>query len=528
MNAEREQQGFPAERTKWPGLDAPPPEDRDAPPEDSRPWEVEPRPEETGEPERIPVPAQPEEPEASSPEPSPVPARPEPEQPRPNRYGPSGGGTRPRIKGEQNNGHIHPRHHKKFASRRYGRRRRSHPWLVILLMVAAVVLGWKGAIWYLEEPHQTKQPDSGFNDRSDLPGDDAWNYTQEEKRENKATLPAYTGARTSLNLQLYSREGMNPLSYQQLYERCLPTTVSIAVENQDGSGSGSGVVLTQDGYILTCAHVVEDEESGTVTTQDGKEYPAQLVGSDPQTDLALLKINATGLTPAQFGQSDQLAVGDEVLAIGDPLGPRFHGTLTNGIVSAINRDVTLNGYSMTLIQTTAALNSGNSGGPLVNIYGQVVGINNMKMVSTSTTVEGLGFAVPSATVQEIIRTLATDGGVSRPILGITCYGLNETDAAKEKMPSGIVVTKVVSASDCARQGLRANDVITAVDGQHFTTVAELKAYLSKMSIGQQLTLTVQRPKMPPEEGTADGSAEPVEYQAIGDLTVRIVDQRDLY
>ena len=428
------------------------------------------------------------------------------------------------------------------------KRRRKPPELrtlllaLIVLVVAAMVCGAILLGHYSDNRPTGKQKDSGFSDRSDASGgDDAWNYESKDK-EKTQSLPAYTGSRTGVTLTLNGADGKRALSYQELYQQCLPSTVSIAVENRDGAGSGSGVVLTQDGYIITCAHVIDDQESAEVTTNDGKSYPAQLVGSDAQTDLALLKIDATGLTPAQFGQDEELQVGDEALAIGDPLGVTFHGTLTNGIISGINRDVTLNGYAMTLIQTTAALNSGNSGGPLLNIYGQVVGINNMKMVSTSTTVEGLGFAVPSSTVQEIIQKLAIDGGISRPVLGISCYSLDEKAAAKTGLKAGLVVAKVNAKSDCAAQGIQVDDVITAIDGKHFETVQEFKDYIADFPIGRTLTLTVSRPKTPAKDEKTtgdtstpaqDSSAQgektvtPVEYQEIGNVTVKLVDQRSL-
>lgn len=210
-----------------------------------------------------------------------------------------------------------------------------------------------------------------------------------------------------------------------------------------------------------------------------------------------------------------MQVGDEALAIGDPLGVTFHGTLTNGIISGINRDVTLNGYSMTLIQTTAALNSGNSGGPLMNLYGQVIGINNMKMVSASTTVEGLGFAVPSSTVKEISEKLATDGGISRPVLGVSCYGLDEKAAKRTGLKAGLVVAKVNAKSDCAAQGIQVDDVITAIDGKHFETVQAFKDYIADFPIGKTLTLTVSpSPKTPikmtrkPPETPPPGTAVP--------------------
>ena len=226
-----------------------------------------------------------------------------------------------------------------------------------------------------------------------------------------------------------------------------------------------------------------------MTTNDGKTYPAQLVGSDAQTDLALLKIDATGLTPAQFGKTEELQVGEEALAVGDPLGATFHGTLTNGILSGINRDVTLNGYSMTLLQTTAALNSGNSGGPLVNMYGQVIGITNLKMQSYYDTVEGLGFAIPTATVKAVVDTLIETGVVTgRPTIGITAYTLTQAMAEAEGLPQGVCIKSVQAGSDAWRQGLRAGDVIVEANGVSIRTMDELQALKNGMQVGEVLSL----------------------------------------
>lgn len=423
---------------------------------------------------------------------------------------------------------------------RTGRRKRrmsNNTWLLLILVIVAAMVVGALLLGRSEGSSGGKQKDAGFSDRSDVDGgDDAWNYESEDK-EKTESLPAYTGVRNGVTLTLQSSAGKQALRYQELYEQCLPTTVSVSVENRDGSGSGSGVVLTEDGYLITCAHVVEDQSSAEVTTDDGKTYSAQLVGLDAQTDLALLKIDATDLTPAQFGQSEELQVGDEMLAIGDPLGANFHGTLTNGILSGIDRDVTLNGYGMTLLQTTAALNSGNSGGPLLNLYGQVVGINNMKMVSTATTVEGLGFAVPSSTVKEIIEQLAVDGGISRPVLGISCYGLDEKAAAKAGLKAGLVVAKVDAKSDCAAQGIQVDDVITAVDGVPCYTVPQFKERIGDRTIGDSVTLTVSRPKTPIQDQKTDGATSApadgeqevtqVEYEDVGKIIVKLVDQQML-
>ena len=397
--------------------------------------------------------------------------------------------------------------------------------IIIALVVGSVLFHLSGAVSAMSGG------DSGFSNRGEDGGDDAWNYSQEEDSSDQS-LERYDGDSSGVTLELKSSQGLEALTYEELYQKCEPSVVSITVENDDSSGSGTGIVLTEDGYIITCAHVVSGQATATVTTGDEKEYNALLVGSDPQTDLALLKVDAEGLTPAEFGDAGELTVGDEALAIGDPLGATFRGTLTNGIISAINRDVTLNGYSMTLIQTTAALNSGNSGGPLLNIYGQVVGINNMKMVSSSTTVEGLGFAVPTTTAKEIIEALARDGGISRPVLGITCYGVDEETAEKKETRAGLVIAKVNEKSDCAAKGLKAGDLITAIDGKLYTDVAAFKEYAADFEIGHQVTLTVYRPRETDENPAADASSsekseEPVEYNALGEITVAMVDQQDI-
>lgn len=319
-----------------------------------------------------------------------------------------------------------------------------------------------------------------------------------------------------LAVELHSADGLPQLSYQALYAKCLPSTVSITVINDEGIGTGTGIIMTEDGYLLTCNHVIEGGKTCRVTTSDDQTYPALLVGGDAQTDLAILKIEAEGLTPAQFGNSDELTVGDEALAIGDPLGTELRGTLTNGIISAINRNVTVNSYSMTLLQTTAALNSGNSGGPLINIYGQVIGVNNMKMNSNVVTVEGLGFAVPTSVVQEIVPVLAAQGKVSRPVLGITCYGIDEQTMEQNDEPTtGLRVASVNEASDAYAQGLQVGDYITAVNGVHAVSVADVKEIIADLAIGDTVELEIFR------------IDEETEAEDTFTLTVALVDQSDL-
>ena len=218
------------------------------------------------------------------------------------------------------------------------------------------------------------------------------------------SLPrAETG--TGVTMTLAPKPAGEALTLQEIYRACHPSVVAIRTSKGKLGGSlGTGIIMTADGYIITNAHVLDGAKSVTVTLlADETEHEAKLVGTDSVSDLAVLKIEAQDLKPAEFGQSDSLQVGDDVIAIGNPLGTELNGTMTNGIVSAINRNVIFGGHSMTLIQTNAAINEGNSGGPLINAYGQVVGITNMKAFTTG--VEGICFAIPTSVIQPVVDAL---------------------------------------------------------------------------------------------------------------------------
>ena len=342
------------------------------------------------------------------------------------------------------------------------------------------------------------------------------------------SIPVYQGDSSNLTIQLQPSKGKQALTYTQLYEACLPSTVSITVYAEETAAYGSGVILTSDGYILTCAHVTENMESATVTTSDGVVHEALMVGSDDQTDLAVLKIEAEGLQAAEFGDSGALKVGESVCAIGDSLGARFRGSLSNGIVSGLNREVSSNGYSMVLIQTTAAVNSGNSGGPLFNEYGQVVGIVNMKMTSQGdASIDNMGLAIPSATAKDIVDTLAVHGSVSRAVLGISCYSIDTTFATMSGIPEGLWVTEIQDGSDCADAGLMVGDIITAVDGAAINSVAAFQAATADLAVGDTVTLTVWRDEalsLQIEEEPDSFSQEDMDYAFayVGELEVALV------
>ncbi len=320
-----------------------------------------------------------------------------------------------------------------------------------------------------------------------------WLDWWEEQEESAETTVERVPAGGELTLTLLPQPEGEPHSLQQIYQENVQSVVSIWGESELSYSFGTGVVLSEDGYVITNAHVIKGCAQVEVVLQDDRSFGALLVGMDSQSDLAVLKIDAYNLRPAAFGDSAQLEVGDEVVAIGNPLGQELRGTMTDGIVSAINRDVNVDGYTMSLIQTTAALNSGNSGGALINRYGQVVGITNMKMYAYDDTVEGLGFAIPTATVKAVADVLIRDGVVTgRPAIGITGYTVTDGMAEVYELPVGVYVDEVKEGSDAAERGVRPGDVIVKVNGQPVTDIDQLLARKEGLEAGDTLELELWR------------------------------------
>lgn len=285
------------------------------------------------------------------------------------------------------------------------------------------------------------------------------------------------------------------LSLQEIYAKNIPSVVSISCLSSRGTASGTGVVLSQDGYLVTNYHVISGAKEINVLLTDDRSFTAQSVGYDAVSDLAVLHIDAQNLTAAQFGSSDNLRVGDTVVAIGDPLGVEFRGTYTNGIVSAINRDVEVNGRTMTLIQTNAALNSGNSGGPLINCYGQVIGINTVKIgaFADDAGVEGLGFAIPSTQVKEIVDQIIAQGYVSgRPTLGISGEALSKFYQHYYRMPAGLYITQVDSGSDADQKGVQPGDILLYLGDTRINGMDDLKTAIYDCQVGQQVEVILYR------------------------------------
>ena len=266
-------------------------------------------------------------------------------------------------------------------------------------------------------------------------------------------------------------------------------------------GSGSGIILTSDGYIVTCKHVVDSAETVKVILNDDTSYDAKLIGSDARSDLAVLKIEATGLTPATLGDSDMLTVGEDVIAIGNPLG-ELRGTATSGIVSALSREVTVEKMSMKLIQTDAAISPGNSGGGLFNASGSLVGIVNAKASSSDS--EGLGFAIPVSSVKTIITNLIDHGYVlGRAYLGVYTQDVSLSSGANDggnslfgsmfgNSTSCVQIAQIVSGSAAEAAGLKVGDLILKVDDTDISSNSALASVIANYNSGDQATLTIQR------------------------------------
>ena len=309
--------------------------------------------------------------------------------------------------------------------------------------------------------------------------------------ETDTTIPRFPG-----NPQVHMKvqaPAETALTAQEIYQRVNPSTVLIMSQVGDAAMLGTGIIMTEDGYIVTNAHVISGGEYCLVKLWNDMVFEAELVGYDTQSDLAVLHAkDAASFPAAEFADSAYCAVGDAVYAIGNPLGLELRGTMTEGIISAIDRSITLDDTSITTIQTTAALNNGNSGGPLVNDRGQVIGINTLKMshaiTSTQAGVEGLGFAIPTADARHIVDALIAEGEYKgAPSLGIMVQTVKTISGG-----TAVMVVEVEKGRAADRAGLQPYDVILAVDGQDIFSVEELLEIRWQKHIGDAMTLTIYR------------------------------------
>ena len=357
--------------------------------------------------------------------------------------------------------------------------------IVALLLACALVGGGSGfGAAALMQKNAAAQPQSTTQASSDA------SVMLEAKRQAAA-------------LQVASVDTGKVLTPSEVYAQNVNSTVGITTSittnyfgyQTTSAAAGSGFILTQDGYILTNYHVVEGSNSIKVTTYDGTSYDAQLIGYDESNDIAVLKIDASDLTPVVLGDSDTLNVGDSVVAIGNPLG-ELTFSLTTGVVSALDRPVTLStGTTMNLIQTDCAINSGNSGGALFNLYGEVIGITNAKYSSSGSSseasIDNIGFAIPIDQVRSIFESIITNGYIVKPYIGVTVSDVS-SESQSYGLPQGAAVRSVTENGPAAEAGLQENDIITAVNGETITGSNDLVKLVKASAAGDTLELTVYR------------------------------------
>lgn len=309
------------------------------------------------------------------------------------------------------------------------------------------------------------------------------------------------GNRPSSVIDLATVDTSKLMTASEVYAANVNSTVGITTSvttnfwgfQTTSAASGSGFILTADGYILTNFHVIESSSSISVTLYDGTSYDAVLVGYDESNDIAVLKIDASDLSPVVLGDSDNLNVGDDVIAIGNPLG-ELTFSLTAGAVSALDREITLSsGVMMNLIQTDCAINSGNSGGALFNLYGEVIGITNAKYSSSGTeaSIDNIGFAIPINHIRSIVDSIIEKGYISKPYIGVSVGDVSE-ETMGYGLPAGAAVKSVVEDSPAEKAGIKVNDIITTVNGNEITGSSELSETIGSSAVGDKLTLTVYR------------------------------------
>ena len=363
-------------------------------------------------------------------------------------------------------------------ARQKKKKRRVLRTLVVCLLLAALLVGLMAAGWFLAQKALEQWAEQSAP---------AWPEPTQEETPELSIPRAEVGLGVTLELD---ETRLSALPAQEIYQQVLPSVVSVVTHMSSGQGygAGSGVIMREDGYILTNYHVIEGGDAVKIMLlSDGATYDAQLVGYDESLDIAVLKIDAEGLTAAQFGDSDLLEIGDAAYAIGNPMG-YLYGTMTDGIISALHVEVDVDGKSMNLIQTSAALNSGNSGGALINEQGQVVGITVAKISGKEdeALVEGLGLAIPISDARPFINYILETGETCQPAIGITC------SAAAMDGTAGVMVQSVEPDGPAREAGLQKLDLIVAGNGKAVDSIYSLKRLINETGVGGVISLTVLR------------------------------------
>lgn len=381
---------------------------------------------------------------------------------------------------------------------------------LIIVLCSLLTIGFIGMMVYgfsvdIKEDLNSDRSDSGNSFRvpkedsttpfETLPDTSSQGKTHDESDYSDKVNKDYSGMKlesnpkdAKTNNSYTSAKASEKVSDSVVGILCYSGDVPDQADTTTASSQGSGIIFSQDGYVITNAHVIGNSKTAyaiRVVTSDGKEYKAGVVGYDSRTDIAVLKMDdAKGLTPATFGDSSQLEVGQDIIVVGNPGGLDYQNTTTKGVISALDRKLSTSSLTK-YIQTDAAINPGNSGGPLVNYYGQVVGITTSKIVSE--TYEGMGFAIPSQTVKSIVDTLVKNGYVEgRVKIGISGIAVTSDQASNYNIPQGIYVQSIVSGGPCDGTSLKEGDIITEVDGETITSFADVYAILETHKPGDKI------------------------------------------
>lgn len=333
-----------------------------------------------------------------------------------------------------------------------------------------------------------------------------WNYFSTHDRSGETVQDSQRstmmeGVREKSVLDIISIDTSREVTPAEVYAANVNSTVGITTSvttnfwgfHTTSAAAGSGFILTDDGYIITNHHVIENSDSITVSLYDGTAYEAELIGYDAGNDIAVLKVEAEGLTPVVIGDSENLNVGDSVIAIGNPLG-ELTFSLTSGAVSALDREITLsNSVTMELIQTDCAIDSGNSGGALFNLYGEVVGVTNAKYSGSGggASIDNIGFAIPVNHVKDIIKSIIENGYITKPYIGVSVAEVSR-ETQSYGLPKGAAVRDVAEDGPAAAAGLEENDIITAINGEEIDGSKALVDAVRNASVGDELVFTVYR------------------------------------
>ena len=392
--------------------------------------------------------------------------------------------------------------------------------MAVIVILTLVSFAGVGIFYSVTSSHSTVVPNDPVSDNTlVVPADKLEGMTvQDVPQEEDETLPD------------------GKLTTKQIVKQVSPSVVAITTyvnyQNYQAEGMGSGIIIREDGYIVTNAHVVNGAKGITVLLSDGEtKYEGHIVGMDTKTDLAVIKIDATGLPAAVFGNSDQVEVGEKVIAIGNPQSLEFAGSVTEGIVSGLNRSLTATDSSQTsvttysnLIQTDAAINPGNSGGALVNEYGQVIGINSAKVVREGA--DGMGFAIPSNEAKPVVDDLINYGYVTgRVMLGVTASAVDEVLARLNNVPTGLFVQSTLEGSDISKKGVVPGDIITKADGAELDGFQSLTDVLEGKKPGETVELEIYRPATRLGESGTFFTVDVILMEDTGDLTTTETQQQ---